>query len=87
MNRTVIDVAFDLNMADDPEWANADDEARFALVIRWENRLTEAADRVGVSVHFLAVGSPEAYEWSKGLSGQDYEATFDLAARLWDEAR
>lgn len=87
MNRTAIDVAFDLNMANDQEWNVADDEARGVLVSRWENLLTDAADRLGVSVDFITVGSPEAHEWSKGLSDQDYEATFELAARLWDEAQ
>jgi len=88
---TAIDVAHDLNMANDPEWDAltdaGDDEGQAALVAHWEARLTAAAERLDVDVAFLQAGSPESHEWTRGLDEDGIEAAAELAARLWDEAR
>ena len=87
---TAIDIAHDLNMSNDDEWnaANGDYDAENAIVAAWEARLTAAAERLGVTVTFLGIGTPEAYEWDKahGSTDEDAEAVCNLAAKVWDEA-
>lgn len=88
---TAIDVAFDLWKANDPEWDAActadDDDRKAGIVRRWQARLVRVAERRGVTVDFVPVGSPEAHAWNREHvhSDDDAEAVAELAMALWGD--
>jgi hypothetical protein len=91
LDTTTIDVAFDLHEVQDPEWMDAceidDDTTKWAIVAKWEARLTAAAEARGVTVDFVPQGGPDAFEWCKKHvhSDDDSEAVAELAMMLWDD--
>lgn len=62
--------------------ADTADDAEAAIVAHWTERLTDAAEKLGVEVMFTG-DAAEAHDW---VSGQDGDARIDAYNAVWSAA-